>query len=407
MAAVASALAMNEQALYVGSPRASGGRVFDYTLTDLSLFDTLADPNTASNPSFGTSMALEKGVLVVGAPSTVVANTQSPESSPESSIESSGDSTTEAIGSGAIGVFAVKSQSGFRQKSSLLFQQFASATEGYGRAVDIDKGRIVVGAPETDGGKGAFESVAQTAYSSELSGLWYDPVFNGEGFNVVAADVGIVVFFYGYSSNGDRLWLASETVTGEFRFGEDIHVPVFKAVKGEFDLPGSPGEALVTYGLLSMNFGSLDSATFTINGFDGNKISRSTFLADSAAYGGAYSGLWYEPAMAGEGYNVTVGKTGTIIFYYGSTNDGERLWLISDVMPDTIVDGGTFSGKMYETDGGDFHHPANPVTKLQDWGTIDVRFDSCTKGLFTLSGSDGNKTSDVVKLAGIDGAGCG
>ena len=30
------------------------------------------------------------------------------------------------------------------------------------------------------------------------------------------ADAGMVVFFYGYDTNDERLWLVSDTITGEF-----------------------------------------------------------------------------------------------------------------------------------------------------------------------------------------------
>jgi len=47
---------------------------------------------------------------------------------------------------------------------------------------------------------GTFESVGEAIYASELSGLWYDPTLDGEGFNVLVADAGMVVFFYGYDT---------------------------------------------------------------------------------------------------------------------------------------------------------------------------------------------------------------
>jgi hypothetical protein len=58
--------------------------------------------------------------------------------------------------------------------------------------------------------------VGEVIYASKLSGLWYDPTLDGEGFNVLVADAGMVVFFYGHDTNDERLWLASDTITGEF-----------------------------------------------------------------------------------------------------------------------------------------------------------------------------------------------
>ena len=62
---------------------------------------------------------------------------------------------------------------------------------------------------------------------------------------------------------------------------------------------------------------------------------------------------------------------------------------------------------MYEAIGGDFYHPEPSSSSLKDWGTIEARFDGCDGGRFILTGKDGSKTSNVIKLAGVDGAGCG
>jgi len=404
--AYAAALALNDQALYVGSPDASGGRVFGFTISDQSmqLSDTLKDPEDADNPSFGSALAIEDGVLVVGAPETNVAAVQSK----QSQLETSGGSSKPNVipGTGAIHIFGIKDGSGRGISGIRLFSLLASAAEAYGKSVDISNGRIVVGAPKTNNGRGTFESVGEVVNAAALSGLWYDPALEGEGFNVLVADAGLVVYFYGYDSEGERLWLVSETLTGEFGFGEDINLKVYKAREGEFVSPVSSSESLVEYGLLSLSFGSLTSARFTITGFDGGKFSSAVFLADAGANGAVFSGLWYDSQKDGEGFNVISGAPGTIIYYYGSSDNGERLWLISDLLSNDIEEGTTLKGKMFEATGGDFYHPAPTSTALKEWGSIEARFDDCNDGRFILSGSDGYKTSDVFKLAGVDGVEC-
>ena len=397
----ATDLALNDQALYVGSPHEDGGRVFGFDLSDLGAVESIADPDNPSNPSFGQALAIEDGILVVGAPDTLPAVTRLAKT--KSGRESIPQATT---GNGVVYAFGVKSSSGRRSAAQRLFTLQALAAKAYGYDVDVSEGRIVVGAPETDEGRGSFDHAGAVVNAADLSGLWYDPSLDGEGFNVLVADAGVVVFFYGYTSGGERFWLISETVSGEFRFGEEIQVPVFKSVEGNFDTPVSSQQALVQYGLLTISFGSLRSATFSINGFDGNKISRTAFLADTSANSARYSGLWYDPSKDGEGYNVISGKPGTVIYYYGSGNDGQRLWLISDVLTNEITDGTTISGKMYEATGGTFDHPEPSSSALKDWGTIEASFNGCSAGEFIVTGTDGSKTSKVVKLAGVAGADC-
>jgi hypothetical protein len=396
----ASGLAMDEETLYVGAPHSAGGRVYDYTLDGLELSDTLVDPGSSANPSFGKALAIEDDVLVVGAPDTPVAAAQSS----DFSIEVFNTESNHA--SGAVHVFGIKDRFGKKIPGRIMFSLLARLAEAYGDALDISNGRIVVGAPKTDNGRGIFDAVDDIINASDLSGLWYDPSLDGEGFNLLVSDAGLVVFFYGYDTNGERLWLVSETFSGEFGFGEEIQLSLYKAVAGEFAFPVRSSQALVKYGLLSMSFGSTRSATFTINGFDGNKISRNTFLADAGANAAAYSGLWYDQTKDGEGFNVISGKNVTIIYYYGSSDDGERLWLVSDSLTSNISDGTTVSGRMYDATGGDFYHPAPSATAIRDWGTIEAQFDTCRRGRFILNGSDGNKTSNVVKLAGVEGAEC-
>ncbi|HKJ18503.1 MAG TPA: hypothetical protein VJ984_14210 [Xanthomonadales bacterium] len=398
----AAALALEDDTLFIGMPHPSGGGVFDYTITPgvLSFNNILTDPLDPLSPSFGAALATEDGKLVVGAPelSGVTTNVQSTKI-PNSTTLNGAD------GSGGLHLFGFKNRLRERVAASHLFSRLANGLEGYGRSVDINNGRIVAGAPETDNNRGDFESVPDVVYSHELSGLWYDPELDGEGFNVLVADNTLVVYFYGYDSDGERLWLIG-TVSGTFRFGEDIYVDMFKAIDGDFGNPVPSDESLVKWGLLSMTYGSLDSATFILNGFDGTKISRAVFLLDAESNAALYSGLWYDASRDGEGYNVISGLPGTIVYYYGSTDSGERLWLISDLLPENISDGTTLSGTMFEAQGGDFYRPVPSNEALESWGTINARFTDCDKGNFTLTGNDGSLSENVVKLAGVAGAEC-
>ena len=43
---------------------------------------------------------------------------------------------------------------------------------------------------------------------------------------------------------------------------------------------------------------------------------------------------------------------------------------------------------------------------LKDWGELEVTFNSCGAALALLTGTDGEKTSNLEKLAGIDQSTC-
>lgn len=119
-----------------------------------------------------------------------------------------------------------------------------------------------------------------------------------------------------------------------------------------------------------------------------------------------YSGIWYDPDLAGEGYNVYKTPVGWLIYFFGYSATGEFLWITSDVVPlDQLIYGQPIEFPMLIGVPGTFGNPT-PPTELEPYGTLSVIFDSCTDGVFTLSGLDGVKVSNVVKLVGVEGTQC-
>jgi len=121
----------------------------------------------------------------------------------------------------------------------------------------------------------------------------------------------------------------------------------------------------------------------------------------------AFAGLWYDQLLSGEGFNVITSPAGTVIFFYGSDEDGNRLWLISETLPADFVLNGEVEITMYESTGGVWEKPITSRRGLSIWGTLLLRFTSCTAGTAQLTGVDGEKSSTLVKLAGIAGSNCG
>ena len=54
---------------------------------------------------------------------------------------------------------------------------------------------------------------------------------------------------------------------------------------------------------------------------------------------------------------------------------------------------------------GTFTNPG-PSADLTPYGTLSVTFNTCGTGVFVLDGRDGQKTSNVSKLVGVDGTVC-
>lgn len=118
------------------------------------------------------------------------------------------------------------------------------------------------------------------------------------------------------------------------------------------------------------------------------------------------SGLWFDPQLDGEGYNVIVSEGGTTIFYYGYSSAGERLWLISSLFTGEWMFDQAQDLELFEVKGGVFDQPVSPADGIQTWGTLAVTFTDCDNGRFELDGSDGSKTSNAIHLAGIADTDC-
>jgi len=256
---------------------------------------------------------------------------------------------------------------------------------------------------------------SQIAGLSGIAGLWYDPSLDGEGFNVITTPSGTVVFFYGYSADGERLWLVSETLTDDFGFEQSIDLTMYKGNDGTFDSPAKPPEALSEWGRLTALFDSCGSGRLALNGEDGIKATYQVKLAGIAdadcqarvlAAPSGLAGLWYDAELDGEGYNVIITNNSTVYFYYGYDSDGQRLWLVSETVQGIPGIGDTATLIMYEASGGTFDMPKPSAEALAEWGRLEITYNSCGEGIARLNGDDGEKTSNLVKLGGITDSSC-
>jgi hypothetical protein len=119
-----------------------------------------------------------------------------------------------------------------------------------------------------------------------------------------------------------------------------------------------------------------------------------------------YSGPWADLTLDGEGYLVYQTSAGWLIYFFGYSSDEKILWLISSLVKlDELVPGVPFELPMWIGTPGTFEHPTSS-SELAPYGTLSVRIDTCTTGQFILDGLDGVKTSNVIKIIGVDGTDC-
>jgi hypothetical protein len=73
-----------------------------------------------------------------------------------------------------------------------------------------------------------------------LNGLFYDPEKSGHGFNFVAHRLGLTIYDYGHTADGERLWLVSETQANDVQYDQPFTLEMFEVVSGTFGQPQAP-----------------------------------------------------------------------------------------------------------------------------------------------------------------------
>ena len=152
-----------------------------------------------------------------------------------------------------------------------------------------------------------------------------------------------------------------------------------------------------------------------MNGDDGVKATYQVKLAGitdadcqarQLAAPSGLAGLWFDALLDGEGYNVIITNVSTVFFFYGYDSGGNRLWLISETLQGAPQVGETVNLTVYSASGGTFETPKPSAEALAEWGELEVTFSTCNDAIARLSGVDGEKTSNLIKLAGVSDSTC-
>ena len=114
-----------------------------------------------------------------------------------------------------------------------------------------------------------------------LTGAWYDPSTDGEGWNFVATPSGLFGYFYGYGNDGNPLWLITEEVIGDITAGEPVTFNLLHGAGGDFADPVMP-DNLQHWGEVTFTFESCSEATAEISGNDGSGTHALQRVSDTA-----------------------------------------------------------------------------------------------------------------------------
>lgn len=124
------------------------------------------------------------------------------------------------------------------------------------------------------------------------------------------------------------------------------------------------------------------------------------------------SGAWYDDNYNGSGFNMVEAANGLFVYFYGykGNKDGEAQWLLSNVIPETIEKGKTYQVDMvsgFVGNGGGFTvKPTTANSGTKHWGTMELTFSDCSKGVAKLNGADGQLTLNIKRIAKVEGLSC-
>ncbi|HVJ63033.1 MAG TPA: hypothetical protein VM555_10020, partial [Tahibacter sp.] len=220
-----------------------------------------------------------------------------------------------------------------------------------------------------------------------FSGNWFNPGQSGHGFLVEALPDGRYYLTWYLYIDGQPLFLQGVAPAN----GNVLDVPVYSTRSTGFPV-GAGGVTNNSWGRLRMTFTNNDTASVTWTptafGFSAGSLTlrRLTVPAlvasdiPTATIKACYSGVWFEPARSGYGFNLEVldlgdGNRGIATYWYTYRPDGSPLWLSGVGRPG----GGVVRVDLYQGGGTGAQFPfnfvADAITQTR-WGSATLRFTS-------------------------------
>jgi hypothetical protein len=114
--------------------------------------------------------------------------------------------------------------------------------------------------------------------TSSVTGAWYDPIYTGSGFNMTMTDQGLLLYYYGWDKDGNRLWLSADFGPKQIVAGTPIKFDMVETHVGTFTAPAKP-DTKTPWGTVQLNFSSCTKATATLDGNDGKVTLDMVMLA--------------------------------------------------------------------------------------------------------------------------------
>ncbi len=258
---------------------------------------------------------------------------------------------------------------------------------------------VVFNLPDIAQVPGVIDQLGVNSAIRDASASWRDRLNDlaaSKGFTVVD----VFTIFDSLTQQPELFAIDGALQTPSPDFGEVLTCPT--CTWADPIHPSALGQGVITNGAVTQL-----NATFDPAGVAPITLLSKTEMASlaSASTFVTASGLWFDPAFDGEGYDIVQSDGGITVFFYGYDSNDQRLWLISELLTDRLALNQPVTLNMSVGDGGSFQQPI-PGAQLGSWGSLTLTVTECGAGQFLLDGRDGTKNHAVVKLADGIGTGC-
>ena len=263
-----------------------------------------------------------------------------------------------------------------------------------------------------------FESygLEEFVVRDEMSGAWFDPAHDGEGFIIEMLDSRrAVVYWFTYDENGRQRWFIG---IAQARKNQLVIDELLEMQGGSFgSAPNNISESVI--GSLVLDFESCDDGTafYTVNGETGSQdITRlsaingrscaepgdSLIIASSAEE--LNSGNWYRPGDPGEGMILQrLGPDSAVLFWFTFDNEGRPAWMVGVGRRE---DNKWIFDRLEITSGGRFGPGFDPEDVVREkWGSLQlsVECDDGNANYTTVLDTFASETLDVSRLTWLAG----
>jgi hypothetical protein len=276
--------------------------------------------------------------------------------------------------------------------------------------------------------KTAFEGDDAISIDGTLSGSWFSPERNGEGFIFDIAEVNgrptLVLYYFTYEDNdsGRQAWLVGSAPI----IGNKASVPVIIAEGTRFgDLFDAEDVVNTDWGNVKVSFLDCervlietDSTLFSAVRYEAVRLTpaptgvEGTCQADSQKQNsiamekgiqidGGYSGSWFRQDRTGEGFIFNIaeinGVNTLVVFYftYEANDSGRQAWMVG-LAP---IIGNSADVPMVINSGAQFGDAFDPADVVETpWGNIKVTWPSCDVANIEVTSSFGDINFDVNRL---------